>query len=113
MFREHLTADSSHVAVLVTGSGRCDVKYRTPAYPESACDLGDRDTPGKNWVRLVRRGNTFTTWTRADGQKSWRRLKDVELTLPSSVYVGLAVTAHDDAQLATATFDGVSVRSGP
>ena len=42
-------------------------------------------------------------------------VKELELPMRSSLYVGLAVTAHDDAQLATTTIDRVSLegRSKP
>ena len=42
--------------------------------------------------------------------QTWTFLKDLQWPLKSSLYVGLAVTAHDDAQLATTTIDRVSLR---
>jgi RNA polymerase sigma factor (sigma-70 family) len=112
MFRERLTADSKHMAVLVT-SVESHVKYRTADNPGSACDIARLDTPGKNWVRLVRRRNMIAAFVRPDGSETWKLLKELELPLDRSLFVGLAVTAHDDAQLATVTFDHVSVRSRP
>jgi RNA polymerase sigma factor (sigma-70 family) len=110
MFRERLTPDSHHTSILVT-SGECDVKYRTPdTEPGSGCDISRLDAPGKQWVRLVRRGNTFRTYVRPDNTETWKLVKELELVMDRSVYVGLAVTAHDDAQLATTTFDHVAVR---
>jgi hypothetical protein len=70
-------------------------------------------SPGPHWVRLVRLGNVFAAYVRRDGDSTWKAVKELSLTLDSSVYVGLAVTAHNDAKLATATFDHVSVRNGP
>jgi hypothetical protein len=78
MFRERLTADSKHVAVLVTANGDCHVKYRAGASPATACDIVQRDTPGKLQVRLVRRGNTFTTYFRSDGEQTWKLVKELE-----------------------------------
>ncbi len=108
MFREQLTADSKHVAVLFM-TGDCHVKYRTPDSPASACDISKLAKQGPYWVRLVRRGNRFTASIRADGDPTWKLVKELDLVLNPSLYVGLAVTAHDDKQLATATFDHVSV----
>jgi hypothetical protein len=64
---------------------------------------------------LVRRGNTFTAFTRPEGVEKWQLVKELELPLKSSLYVGLAVTAHNDARLATTTIDRVSLggRSRP
>jgi len=108
MFRERLEPDSQHVSILLS-AGDWHVKYRTTDCPASACDINRLDAPGKHWVRLVRRGNTFTSFIRADGTEEWKRVKEMELGLAPSLYVGLAVTAHDDTQLAIATFDRVSV----
>jgi RNA polymerase sigma factor (sigma-70 family) len=112
MFRERLTADSHHLAILLT-SVECHVKFRTPADPGSGCDISRLDKPAKHWVRLVRRGSRFTASVRTDGAPAWKLVKELDLALNPSLYVGLAVTAHDDAQLATATFDRVSVRPLP
>ncbi len=109
MFRESLSADSQHVAVLLsTADGQ--VKYRTPESPASACVISPLGRPGIHWVRLVRRGDRFTASVRADGAETWTLVKELDLVLKPSLFVGLAVTAHDDAQLATTTFDRVSVR---
>ena len=86
------------------------MKWRDAANPASACDISGSDQPGRHWVRLVRRGNTFTAFTRPDGVETWRLVKELELPMRSSLYVGLAVTAHDDAQLATTTIDRVSLQ---
>src|SRR5262249_49372466 len=110
MFRESLAADSHHVAILLAADGKRHVKYRDAANPASACDLSGGDRPGKHWVRLVRRGSTFTASTRPDGTQTWEPVKEVELSMRSSLYVGLAGAAHDDAQLATTTIDRVSLQ---
>jgi RNA polymerase sigma factor (sigma-70 family) len=111
MFRERLTADSPHAAALLGANGDCHVKYRDTKSPGTACHIMRRDAPGKHWVRLVRRGNTFTSYVRPDGAQEWQLVHKQDLPLKPSLYVGLAVTAHDDNQLATAAFDHVSVRS--
>jgi hypothetical protein len=109
MFRESLAAESHHMAILLSARGKHHLKWRDADSPASACVLADADASDKHWVRLVRRGNKFTAYTRADGTKEWELVKELELPLSPSVYVGLAVTAHDDAQLATTTFDQVSL----
>jgi hypothetical protein len=113
MFRDGLGADSHHVAILLDPHGKCHAKYRDEANPASACHISGNDSPGKHSVRLVRRGNTFTASTRPDGAEAWQPVEELELPLHSSLYVGMAVTAHDDAQLATTTIDYVSLRGRP
>jgi hypothetical protein len=101
------------VVVLVEPNGKCHVTYRDTACPGSACcNSGDDSVavPGKKyWVRLVRRGNTYSAYTRADPAPAWTPVKELELPLRPSLFVGLAVTARDDGRLATATIDGVSL----
>jgi hypothetical protein len=87
------------------------VKYRSADNPSSACDIARLDAPGKHLVRLVRRGNKFTASVRADGRDTWKVLKELELPLDRSLFAGLAVTAHDDTQLATVAFDQIALRS--
>jgi RNA polymerase sigma factor (sigma-70 family) len=111
MFREELTPESRHAALLISAIGHSDVKYRAVAGRGTACAIDDLSTRGKHWVRLIRRGTTFTAYVRPDGPEAWTLLKEFKLELNPSLYVGLAVTAHNDAKLATATFDHVSVRS--
>jgi RNA polymerase sigma factor (sigma-70 family) len=110
MFREKLTADSHHASILVD-SIHWDAKFRTPdTDPGSACDIADLDALGKQWVRLVRRGDTFRMYVCPDKVETWKLVKELELKMDRSLYVGLAVTAHDDDLLSTATFDHVAVR---
>ncbi len=113
MFRESLKADSPHVSNLIGANGQYDFKYRKTANDSSGCDNTPGDTPGKYWVRLVREGNKFTASVRRDGKDTWELPKELQLPMKSSLYVGLAVTAHDDAQLAAASFDRVSLRVVP
>jgi len=61
------------------------------------------------WVKLERRGSIITAYQSADGV-SWTVVASDTFTMPADVYVGLAVSSHDTTRLATATFDGVSVR---
>jgi RNA polymerase sigma factor (sigma-70 family) len=111
MFREDRTPTSRHVAVLLDVRGGCHVKFRNAPNGGSGCHTIERKgkEPPFGWVRLVRRGKTFTSYVRPDAALPWQRVHTLDLPLGPSLYVGLAVTAHDDKQLATTTFDRVSV----
>jgi RNA polymerase sigma factor (sigma-70 family) len=114
MFRESLTPGSRHAAILISPIiGHSDVKYRTAADRPTDCNISRLDDKGKHWVRLVRRGNTFTAYIRPDTTQTWKPVKEIKLALKSDLYVGLAVTAHNDAELATTLFDHVSVQKLP
>ena len=60
------------------------------------------------WLRLARLGTTITASISTDGT-SWTAIGEDTVSFGSSVLVGLAVSSHDPAITATATFDGVSI----
>ena len=110
MIREDLTAGARFGLVCVTPSNGFSGNYRT-----SVGGLRDYaggpalSTAPNNWVRIVRAGNLITGYTSATGT-SWTYLFNTTLpNLASTVRIGLAVSATDNSQLATATFDNVLV----
>lgn len=108
MIRETLAADARYAAALISADNGAGFQRRT------ATGGGSLHTPGPvwaaapYWVRLVRNGDTFSGYQSADGV-TWALIGTQTLSLPANVYVGLAVTAHNNAQLCTATFDNVAV----
>ncbi len=109
MFRERLAADSLHAAIMVT-STESRATYRRPeSLPNSHVTIDDLAVRGVQWVRLVRRGDHFSFFVRPDQATDWSLVREVDVRMSRSVFVGLAVTANDDTQLATATFDQVRV----
>ncbi|MBW4361040.1 chitobiase/beta-hexosaminidase C-terminal domain-containing protein [Flavobacterium taihuense] len=64
------------------------------------------------WVRLQKIGNTISSFRSIDGL-IWTQIGvAVTVTLPSTFYVGLAVTSHNIGTLATATYSDVSINTG-
>lgn len=59
------------------------------------------------WVRLVRTGQTITACASTDGTH-WTTVGQDTFSMPSTVYVGLAVSSHDASHAATARFDTVT-----
>jgi RHS repeat-associated protein len=60
------------------------------------------------WVKLVRSGNTFSGYQSPDGV-TWTQIGTSQtVTMVPNVYVGLAVSSHNNTNLATATFDNVT-----
>ena len=60
------------------------------------------------WVKLVCSGSTFTGYYSADGN-NWTQQGSATFTMPSAMYVGLALCSHDTNTSCSATFDNVSV----
>jgi len=114
MIRETLDADARHAFMLGTPDSsdrvtRAAFQRRTST--GGASDSTHNSAPDPSdpyWVRLERSGDTFTGYWSTDGS-SWLMMDAETITMASSVYVGLAVTAHDDGTLCTTLFDSVSV----
>jgi glucose/arabinose dehydrogenase/fibronectin type 3 domain-containing protein/regulation of enolase protein 1 (concanavalin A-like superfamily) len=110
MFRESLTANSRFAMMIMTpGSNGAAFQYRTST-GGSAGPSGSNDLVSTlpRWVRVVREGNVFRGFISTDGV-SWTLRNSITIAMPATVYVGLAMTSHNDGVLGTAVFDGVAV----
>jgi predicted amidohydrolase/regulation of enolase protein 1 (concanavalin A-like superfamily) len=108
MFRERLTADSPHAFMLASAGKGLAFQRRVTAGGLSVHTSGGTGT-APVWVKLERRGNTISAYQSADGT-AWILVGSDTFTMPADIYVGLAVSSHDNTRLATATFDSVIVR---
>jgi regulation of enolase protein 1 (concanavalin A-like superfamily) len=61
-----------------------------------------------SWVRLVRSGNTISTYKSADGS-AWTMVGTLTAPLPVTCYFGLAVASGSNSTLNTAQFSNVSI----
>ena len=109
MIRKSLTAGSEHATFVVSPSNGSTYQRRRT----SGGNTTNTDAPGSVplWVRLVRSGDTFTAYRSTDGV-AWALVGSDTIPMNTSVYVGLAVTSHDNTALATATFTNVTVTGG-
>ena len=108
MFRNDTTAGAANVAVLVTPGNGVTFQWRTTAGGSSS-NVAVAGLEAVQWVKLVRAGSNFTAYYSLDGV-NWTQIGSAEtVTLGTTALAGLAVTAHDNTQLATATFDHVSI----
>jgi hypothetical protein len=108
MIRGSLGANSLHASVIVSGGNGVAYQRRTISGGTTTHTDGGSGAPPA-WLRMTRTGNVIQAF-RSDDGVSWTLIGgDTFSTLPTNVYVGLAVTSHDNAVLTTAVFDGVSV----
>jgi endoglucanase len=111
MIRESLAANAANAYVAVTPGNGVTWQYRS----STGGGTSYNNTSGLSapyWVKLVRSGNTFTGYRSPDGV-TWTPQGTNTFTIASTVYVGLALTSHDSANLATATFDNVTAPGWP
>jgi uncharacterized repeat protein (TIGR03806 family) len=107
MFRENFSPGSRHALMVVTaGDGSAFQRRETADKPSSNTDGPTITIP--YWVKLVRSGDNFTGYLSADG-KDWQRTDSVTISMGKTIYVGLALTAHNNSALNSSLFDNVTV----
>jgi hypothetical protein len=103
MFRETLAPGSKHVMLIVSPGKGIAMQYRSATGGLSS-QVAQQAGTAPEWVRITRTGNTFTGYASEDGT-TWRTVGSVTIALSGDAYAGLPVTSHNNATLATATFD--------
>ena len=111
MIRETLDPGSRQALVAVTPWNGLAFQGRDWPYGWS---FNESSTGGGTpyYLRLTRQGDVFTAYTSPDGVTFTQLGNPRTISMAADVLVGLAVTAHSDGTLSTATFDNVSVVSG-
>ena len=110
MIRETLNAGATFADMLLTPSNGAVFQYRTTTGGGTSSTSGPAAT-APYWVKLVRAGSTLTGYASSDGT-TWTQVGSTTISMASSVYIGLAVTAHNNSVLNTSTFDNVNVSTG-
>ena len=103
MFRQTLNANSINVHALVSPVASSKFRFirRLTTGGSSTVDatLPDSPLPGApGWVRAVRSGNTFTGYYSLNGTTLTQLGTAQTIAMGATVYVGLAVTSHDDGR---------------
>ena len=107
MFRNDNSAGSINATVVITAGNGVAFQWRlsTGAATTSA-NISGLTAP--IWVKLTRAGNNFSGYYSVDGQ-TWNQIGATQtVSLNTNILAGLAVTAHNNAALNTATFTNVS-----
>jgi len=111
MIREDLTPGARHASLFVTPTTVKGVAFqrRTTAGGGSVSTAGPALT-APIWLRLSRVGSAVTAFYRTSDSGEWTRVgTETFATLGDDLRVGLAVSSHVHATLATATFDHVQL----
>ncbi|MBA3440306.1 MAG: RICIN domain-containing protein, partial [Pyrinomonadaceae bacterium] len=109
MIRETLTPGSKHAMMVLTPGNGAAFQRRTTTGGASTHTSGGAAT-APLWVKLVRSGNTFSAYRSADGA-TWTLIGTETIAMAGNVYVGLAVTSHNNSVAVQATFDNLSIGS--
>jgi dextranase len=112
MIRESTAAGAVNAMVEITSGNGVEFQQRTSTGGETTSTVISSVT-APEWVRLVRSGNNFSAYYGPDGTK-WTQIgATISITMSNSASVGLAVTAHNNTTICTASFYNVSVNQAP
>jgi uncharacterized protein YjdB len=106
MIRENLTANANHAfCALTPTNGAIFQRHLVSGNVTNQTQVTGVTAP--RWVRVVRSGNTFTAYYSSNGT-AWTQIATETISMATTVYVGLAVTSHNDGVLCTGSFDNVT-----
>jgi regulation of enolase protein 1 (concanavalin A-like superfamily) len=108
MIRNTFDPGSAQAFVLVSAAKGIAFQRRHAQGATSVNTAGSAST-APHWVKLTRRGDTFTAYESADGTH-WTAIGADTIPMAQTIYVGVAATSHDTSASATCTFDNVSIR---
>ena len=109
MMRDNLDPDSKHLMMLKRGANGLSFQWRTNDGGNAQFTGGQSIPTFPVYLRLVRSGNSFTAFHSADGI-SWTQLGAAQnITMANTIYVGLAVTSHNDGVINNSIFDNVQI----
>ncbi|MHC4436096.1 MAG: LamG domain-containing protein [Planctomycetota bacterium] len=118
MIRETLDADSLYAMAVVTPTGRAAFGFRSTLGLDSHSTHTATDAISlPHWIRLTRSGNNLFRGEHSADGINWTPIESSDPGDPSAwnvlmnpdVYIGLAVSAHDDEAVCEATFSNVTV----
>ena len=117
MIREDLQPGSKFWYVMISGNNGCRCQERSATDAAAVSDTPVATSEQKAirppyWIKLVRQGNEFRAYYSSNpATDPWHELvwspRTVEMT--ENVYIGLAVTSHNEGVLCTAKFDNITV----
>jgi hypothetical protein len=118
MIRESLDPGSKFAAVYITPGNGCRFQARMNTATDATSDTSVVSTEqtaitAPYWVKLERDiGGNFRGYYSADGS-SWTQMtwNPQYITMSANVYIGLAFTSHNTAQIGQAVFSNVTTTS--
>ncbi len=111
MIRSTLDAGAMYADCVIGAIGSASFQVRSANGDNStSSDVTNRAAP--YWVKIARTGNAFTAALSPDGV-TWTPITPTStmtttFTMPSNVFIGLAVTSHDGTLVTQAKFSNIS-----
>ncbi len=113
MIREDLSNNSPH-AMLVMNQTQRAFQYRrskgAATQPPSGSWIGPVYSH-PTWMRLNRTGNVISAYLSENGT-TWALVDTVQITMTNDVYVGVALTSHNNGKLNLSKFSNLTLTTG-
>jgi regulation of enolase protein 1 (concanavalin A-like superfamily) len=106
MIRESLDHGAKHADMMLTPENGATFQYRTEASGATVDQTADGSAP--SWLKLSRKGNSFTGAISSDG-KRWQTVGSVQIPMNRQVYIGLALSNPGDDAKNKAVFGSVKI----
>lgn len=106
MIRESLASNSKHAFMAVSAANGLNFVSRVSTGGPSA-QTRATGLSAPYWVKLERSGTTLSGYRSTDGS-TWTLVGSATISMATTVYVGMAVNAHDDTELCEAIFNEVA-----
>jgi hypothetical protein len=108
MIRESTAVGSKQVSLMLhTTDAGVRLQSRSSTNSSTSEILGPADTRAPYWLLLSRSGTTITGKISTDGS-TWTTVGSVDVSMGTSVLIGMALTPRDNAYMHWASFDHVS-----
>ncbi len=107
MIRESMIPGAKYAFAGISTDGFFRWQVRTDTSGKTSSSAARGGMPGA-WVRLVRAGNTLTSYRSYDGI-TWARLATANIDMAANIYVGLAVASGSPTTLTTSKFASPTV----
>ena len=107
MMRQSLDPDSPYAFMFVSPGAATNFQYRVGQGNDAGWN-GNLGAFAPEWVKLVRTGDVITGYASADGA-NWTEVASITVPMSTQIYVGLALTAHNNGAINESTFDYVRV----
>jgi uncharacterized protein YjdB len=113
MMRETIDPGSKHVSMgILPGDGGSSLWYKPQTNGLASQNTLFDTAEAPYWVKLVRKGNRFTGSVAPDG-KTWKTVAAVNVTMESTLFVGLCVSSTIRCTTTNAVFDNITIGTEP
>lgn len=106
--RDSLASNAANVFVGSDGGGTYRWSKRSITGGNTTSNIGSVGTLGGQWVKIVRKGDTFTVSTSADGA-TWTTLGTTHIVMAKNCYIGLSVSSGSTTTINHSQFENLIV----